>query len=407
MTEKAGGPTAGATGEAPTISVIVPVRNDPGHLRACLAALRESTLGPHEVIVVDDASTDSTSDVAREMGARLVRLEKRRGPGLARNRGAEVAQGDVLFFVDADVRVHGDTVGRVARAFAADESLDAVFGSYDSRPYEPAFLSQYKNLFHHFVHQAGSEQASTFWAGCGAIRRALFLAMGGFAAVYERPCIEDIELGARLRRAGRQVVLQKGLQSTHLKKWSFRGILRSDVWDRAIPWTRLILRDRHLPNDLNLRLSQRISAALAYAFLAAVLAGGWWWPSLLLLPLTGLLGVLLADHLSSTRRGRGPLVAGSALLVLGVFAALARSSTSYTLAILAAPAAILLINRRFYAFFARERSWLFALLVVPMHLLYYLYSGLALVIGVAWHVGEAFVARSQRLRGFFLSSRTP
>ncbi len=60
--------------------------------------------------------------------------------------------------------------GTVRVLFVSEEpDLAAVFGSYDDEPAAPNFLSQYKNLFHHFVHQQGSAEASTFWSGCGAI----------------------------------------------------------------------------------------------------------------------------------------------------------------------------------------------------------------------------------------------
>ncbi len=324
------------------ISVVVPVRNDPGHLRSCLKSLAASDGADREVIVVDDASTDETADVAASLGARVLRLERHSGPAAARNRGAEAARGEHLFFVDADVCVHPETVGRVASAFAADPGIDALFGSYDLRPGASNFLSQYKNLFHHFVHQEGSAEASTFWSGCGAIKRSIFLEMGGFDARYGRPCIEDIELGARLRRAGRRIALRKDIQATHLKRWTLAGIVKSDVWDRGVPWTELILRDRSLPDDLNLKLGQRVSAALAYSVVLALVAAPW-----------RALGMGTLTWL---------LVAAALLL------------------------AIVAINRRFYAFFARERGAWFAVRVVPLHVLYYVYSGVALAIGVARHV---------------------
>src|SRR5262249_2354304 len=162
----------------------------------------------------------------------------------------------------------------------------------------------------------------TFWAGCGAIRRELFLAAGGFAASsYARPSIEDIELGVRLTRAGRRVVLRPEIQATHLKAWTLWTVLVSDVADRAVPWTRLVLAQARLPRDLNLRTGQRVSAALAYAMVASLLAGPSWPPAL-----------------------------GLALAALGTIAVL---------------------NRRLYAFFARRRGWPFLLAAVPLHLFYY------------------------------------
>ena len=337
------------------ISVVVPVRNDPGHLRACLESLAAARGSEdREVIVVDDASTDDSAAVAASLGARVLRLERRAGPAAARNRGAEGARGDIVFFVDADVCVHPETLGQVASAFAADPGIDALFGSYDRQPGASNFLSQYKNLFHHFVHQQGSAEASTFWSGCGAIKRSVFLEMGGFDTSYTRPCIEDIELGARLRRAGRRIVLRRDIQARHLKRWTLPGIVRSDVWDRGVPWTELILREGGLPDDLNLRRAQRICAVLAYLLVAALLAAAF-------RPL-GL--------------GAGAWLGVASLLLLAIVA----------------------VNRGFYAFFARERGSWFAVRVVPLHVLYYLYSGVALAIGVVRHIWKTKVRHSSKMK---------
>ena len=151
--------------------------------------------------------------------------------------------GDVLFFFDSDVQVRPDTVARVERAFADDPALAALFGSYDDTPGDPGFLSQFKNLFHHYVHQHGAEEASTFWSGCGAVRRDVFLAVGGFPARYRLPSIEDIELGYLLKRRGHRLRLDKGLQVKHLKRWTCSASFIRHRGSRH-PWTRLILRER-------------------------------------------------------------------------------------------------------------------------------------------------------------------
>jgi len=331
----------------PLVSVIVPVRNDAAHLRDCLSGLRASTLEDYELIVVDDASTDDSARVAEETGARLQRLPARCGPAGARNHGALQARGRYLFFVDADVRVRPETLARAIAVFENDPGVAALFGSYDTRPAAPGFLSQYKNLFHHFVHQQGRDEASTFWSGCGAIRRDVFLGSGGFAARYRRPSIEDIELGVRLRRAGRRIVLRKDLQVTHLKRWTLWSLLKSDLWARAVPWTRLLLEQRQVPNDLNLQAGQRLSGLLAYALLATAALGLWRWPWLSWVALASL-------------------------------------------------SAILALNWRLYAFFFHERGAAFLSLALPMHVLYFFYSGIGLGLGLTLHLAERGLARFRR-----------
>ncbi len=133
--------------------------------------------------------------------------------------------------------------------------------------------------------------------------------MPGFDESYERPAIEDIELGYRLRMAGRKVLLDKGLQVKHLKRWTFWGLVKTDVLDRGIPWTELILRDRCMPNDLNLELSQRVSVALAFLLLGICVAASIYWRGYFLTPLLALLIFLLSQYwLESASGPRSKLV---------------------------------------------------------------------------------------------------
>jgi glycosyltransferase involved in cell wall biosynthesis len=346
--------TEGA-GAPPLISLIIPVYNGAGVLPRCLEAVAASDYRSYECIVVDDSSTDQTAAIAAQFSVRVLTFGGGPcGPAHARNRGAAVARGSVLFFVDADVVLHPDALTKVAETFADHPEIGATFGSYDETPAEPGFISQYKNLSHHYVHHQGRSESATFWSGCGAVRRDAFLAVGGFDEKrYARPSIEDIELGYRLRAAGHPIRLNAAIQAKHLKRWTLTGMLKSDFYDRALPWTRLILRDRNLPDDLNLRFGQRLCALLACALLPyLVLAGAY------------------------------TLVAGTVQPLLGA-------------PLVLIPAQIVLLNRPFYAFFARKRGIGFAAGVLPLHYLYYLYSVLAFVVGTLLHLWEGRAARGE------------
>jgi glycosyltransferase involved in cell wall biosynthesis len=314
-----------------SISAIIPVWNGRAYFRQCLSAILEATPPPAEIIVVADGYTDGSWQIAEERGANVLRLPKTGGPARARNLGAAASLGDILLFIDADVVVPREVIGTVERVFRDDPGLAAVFGSYDSEPSETNFLSQYKNLFHHYVHQRAREEASTFWAGFGAIRRDVFEREGGFDERYSQPSIEDIELGYRLKRGGHPVRLRKDLQVKHLKRWGVVSLLKSDLFQRAIPWTALILRDRRFVNDLNLTLSSRLSVVLVYVLLAAAL-GALWWP--------------------------GSVVAGCGIVL-----------------------SLLVMNARLYRFFRERRGLWFALRTIPWHWFYYFYSGLGFVLG--------------------------
>ena len=310
----------------PLISVVIPAFNAEKELALALHSLAQSTTPAFECIVVDDGSTDGSEATARACGAVVIPMPQRSGPAAARNRGASAATGDVLFFLDADVCVHPDTLERIASSFRTDPSLAALIGSYDDDPQAKDFLSQYRNLMHHYVHQSGRETASTFWSGCGAIRRAVFQEISGFDESYGRPAIEDIELGYRLNQAGTKVLLDHDLTVKHLKRWTFWGLVRTDVLDRGIPWTELILRDRHMPNDLNLQLSQRVSVALAFLLVAMAAAAATYWRGYFLTPLFALVFFVLArfwaDAASPSRPKTAPLWLILAMLAIIAMAAL-------------------------------------------------------------------------------------
>lgn len=244
------------------VAIVVPAYNAAGWLPRMLPAALNAA-GRGAVLVVDPGSTDGTAAVAEELGAEVVRLPHRAGPARARNIGVAHVDADIVLFLDADCVPAPNVVERVREVFAADPDLVSLTGSYDSAPSDPGFFSQYMNLRHYYTHQRARRMPATFWAGCGAVRREAFLAVGGFdARRFPRPQIEDIELGYRLRRIGR-TCLDPSLQVTHLKRWTLWSTIYTDIVERGIPWTELMLEQDDVPDDLNLRLSQRLAAALA------------------------------------------------------------------------------------------------------------------------------------------------
>lgn len=111
----------------PTVSVVIPVKDDAEKLRHCLSALGHQDLAAHEVIVVDNASRDNSADIARAAGARVV-VEPRAGIGIASAAGYDQACGQIIARLDADSVPGPGWVAAVARPFAADPKLDAITG---------------------------------------------------------------------------------------------------------------------------------------------------------------------------------------------------------------------------------------------------------------------------------------
>jgi glycosyltransferase involved in cell wall biosynthesis len=330
----------------PALSVVVPVYNSRAELEQCLAALAKSEYDDFEVSVVDDGSTVPIKPLADEYGFEYIRIDGPGGPARARNRGVEKARGRYVVFIDADVCVHPDTLALFADAFDSDPAIDAVIGSYDDAPAYPSFISQYKNLFHHYVHQKNYGEIHTFWSGCGAMKRDLFMAFGGFDEKrYLRPSIEDIELGTWMSAAGHRLILDGRIKAKHLKQWTLWNLLKTDIFDRGVPWTQLMLRAGSVVSTLNVTPVQRLSVALVYITLFALLAA-FFWPQ--------------------------ALIAAAALAVV-----------------------VTLLNLDFYRFYLNRQGLVFTLRVVPMHWLYFLYCGFSALWGTLLHYFEGNRAKNQ------------
>jgi GT2 family glycosyltransferase len=324
------------------LSVIVPFHENLENLGKCLAAVQAAARALpaitqlRDTIVVADAAREDATDVATANGAIVLAIDGPCGPAVARNRGAAIAAGDVLVFVDSDVVVSGRSLAQLAWRLDSDPNLAAVFGAYDEHPGDPGFMSQGKNLAHSFTHQRSSGQAHTFWAGLGGVRADIFARAGGFDERLARPSVEDIDLGYRIRASGGRILLDATIQGQHLKRWTFRGAVMSDMRDRGIPWTQLLHRYEGLHDDLNVTISYRACAVVAYALAACLVLTPW----------------------------RPLLVGPAALSVLALW----------------------LLDRPYYQFFASRRGVVFAVAWFPVHLLHHLCNGLSFVVGTLLYV---------------------
>jgi len=163
------------------------------------------------------------------------------------------------------------------------------------------------------------------------MRREVFLSVNGFDAErYPRPAIEDIELGYRIRARGHRILLDKQLQAKHLKRWTLKSMLHADIFCRAVPWSMLMFENKDVLNDLNLKTTDRISAALLGL-------------SLLLLPFS--------------------IPKPWLLFVIAVLLAL-----------------IPILNHKLYRYFIRRKGLVFSILAFPLHLFYYFYSSVTFVL---------------------------
>jgi GT2 family glycosyltransferase len=339
------------------LSVIVPFHRNIAQLQQCLTALRASERSLPagttllEIIVVPNGATEDLRLVADAARATLLAIDRACGPAVARNRAVEIATGNVLVFVDTDVVVNPDALGRLAALFQAQPDAGAAFGAYDEAPADSGFVSQCKNLAHSFVHQLASGDARTFWAGLGAVRSEVFARVGGFDERFPRPSVEDIDLGYRIHASGARIILDPDIRGKHLKRWTFKSAIVTDVRDRGVPWTQLIHRYDGLHDDLNVSVAYRWCVVIAYVLAASLVAGLKWPLMLSVIPIAAIL--------------------------------------------------LWVLDRHYYGYFVSRRGLVFALRWFPLHIVHHLCNG------VSFAVGTGLYMLGRRSRGLSLPGLLP
>jgi hypothetical protein len=136
-------------------------------------------------------------------------------------------------------------------------------------------------------------------------------------------------LGYRLRANGHAIVVDKALQGKHLKHWTLISMVKTDLLVRAIPWTKLLIQYKHIPNDFSLGLAQRVSVALAWLFLITI-----------------------------------PFIPSEPYLSFAVLLLFVG------------------VNGSFFRFLVKNEGWLFSAACLPLHVVYHFISGLGFMIGI-------------------------
>ena len=334
-------------------SILIPVRNDLANLVSCLRSLSAQDLSDCEILIADDGSQPP---IGREdlpaLGHRfqLFRLSGH-GPAVARNFLADQASGDYLFFLDADTQANPRLLQCARTVIAENPGIGSFFGSYDDAPAWPSLISVYRNLLHHHVHQQSrGREVSTFWCGCGVIRRRLYLECGGLSEAYRTSSIEDLAFGMRLSDRGVLTRIVPDLQVKHLKRWTLGNWLYTDLFRRGIPWVRLMRARGEWTGQLNFSPAQRAAALSAVAVVGLMAIAAW-----------------------------RPVAALLAFVPLAIF---------------------VYLNRDFFRLVARTRGVTAAIATVPLHLTYALICVASVVMGFCYpaltlEYGKRFAAPSQ------------
>jgi len=224
------------------ISVIIPVYNGSRTLRKTLQTVRSQNDLHLETIVVDDGSDEDISEMVREMGASLLRLERNSGPAVARSRGAETASGETLLFTDSDVWLPENLVETLRSDFA-EQDCECVQGTFSEHCPHPDFFSQYKNLYNRYVLGLLGPWIDTTYTSVTAVKKDFFLQCGGFDENITSASVEDRTLGENILRNGGKIFLDHRIEVVHNKRLSMSGFFRNQ-FKRSRDLAKLLIRQK-------------------------------------------------------------------------------------------------------------------------------------------------------------------
>jgi len=269
------------------ISIIIPVYNAERTLKKCLSAICSSTFQKFEVLVVDDGSKDNSLRIAESFRCKVLKLPYNQGPSAARNWGARNAKGDIILFIDSDVVIGRDTLNLFVDSL---ESYPAVFGIYTEKPGTKNLLSLYQNFYAHKSIRDTKEHTCMFYSYCAAIKKHIFLKVGGFDETWRRPTVEDVQLGLRLCEKGHRIYLNKNIQVVHHANFNMKRFIRNYFY-KSLDLSKLMLSRKRLSLDnegwTNRKNLISLIAGLSIPpFLISSFFSGWFMlPFLLALPI--------------------------------------------------------------------------------------------------------------------------
>ena len=219
------------------VSVIVPAHNEEKFLPLCLSSLQQQDYtGSYEIIVVDNASTDSTGEIAARFGARVI-YEAKQSPAWARQQGLLAAKGEIVAFIDADTMAPNDWLNRLVWYLRHKPEAVAVTGPctyFDLRA--PDRVVFHSLLFLTFILDHAirrlTGKGGALWASNFATWREKLLGVGGFNTRMKF-WGEDVELPLRLKKKGKVSIIPTLFVLTSARRFKELGIWCS-LWNYII-----------------------------------------------------------------------------------------------------------------------------------------------------------------------------
>jgi glycosyltransferase involved in cell wall biosynthesis len=227
---------------SPFVSVIIPVYNAEATVRESLASVFAQSYPSrqYEVIVIDDGSTDGSSNIIKQFHARLIE-QANAGAASARNAGIKNARGELIIFLDSDCRVNPGWIDLHVREHIKNQAAGCIGGAFtipDLKTTAFFELCDYYSSWYEQNPKCPPDSDYEYLPSTNiSFKKSVLETIGGFCAILKTG--EDVEICQRIRKEGRQVLFRPHIQVYHFGRNSFIGFLKHHYrWGRHVPLVR-------------------------------------------------------------------------------------------------------------------------------------------------------------------------
>jgi len=217
-----------------TISLVIPAYNEAAYIGPCLDSAIAHTYGKlHQIIVVDNASTDKTGEIARQRPGVTVIREDRKGTGHARQTGLEHATGDIVVYIDADTQVPEGWIEKIEKAFE-DPAVVLLSGPY--RYYDIVWYKRWilNSLWWISAPVTSATVGYMALGGNMAMKRTVLQSIG-----FDRSIAffgDDTDIARRMHKEGKTLWHMGFYINTSARRFEQMGIIRTNALYVANYW---------------------------------------------------------------------------------------------------------------------------------------------------------------------------